>query len=300
MQYIFIVNQYAGEGGTEQKVREAISRLTQKNDCHIYITKSVGDATNYVKKVCKSEPLEEFRFIACGGDGTINEVFSGAMGHANASVTCYPCGSGNDFVKVFGAERFLDIEKLVTAPTKNIDVLKVGDRYSFNVVNFGFDTTVAIHINEERKKTGHGNKNGYKKGILSALITSMNNKLQVTADGTVINPAGQALLCTIANGTYVGGSFNCAPRAKVDDGLMEVCLLKPVSRFRFLRIIKPYSKGEHLTRKNMRDIVVYQQAKKVEVSAPEDFACCLDGEIIYKNHFTIEMLNGALPFACPE
>ena len=124
------------------------------------------------------------RFIACGGDGTINEVFNGAVGQKNVSVSCYPCGSGNDFVKAFGgAELFLDIAKLITAPTRKLDLLKVGDRYSNNVVNFGFDTTVAITINKERDKTGHGGKNAYTKGVVTALIKSMNNRCTVIADG---------------------------------------------------------------------------------------------------------------------
>lgn len=90
------------------------------------------------------------------------------------SVSCYPCGSGNDFVKAFGgAELFLDIAKLITAPTRKLDLLKVGDRYSNNVVNFGFDTTVAITINKERDKTGHGGKKRLTQGSCHALIKSM-------------------------------------------------------------------------------------------------------------------------------
>ncbi|WP_092477837.1 diacylglycerol/lipid kinase family protein [[Clostridium] polysaccharolyticum] len=174
------------------------------------------------------------------------------------------------------------------------------EHYSFNVVDFGFDTTVGIQINEERKRTGHGNKNAYKKGIIKALFKSRNNKCTVTADGQVINPDGRLLLSTIANGEYVGGSFHCAPRAKIDDGLMEVCLVKPISIFRFFKILFPYANGEHLDRNDMRDVIIYKQAKKVEVSAPEGFAYSLDGEIIYNNQFTIEILPRTLQFACPK
>lgn len=300
MQYIFVVNPCAGKNDNEKVIRETIPTILQKEDCSIYITKSVGDAKQFVKNTCEEKKNHELRFIACGGDGTINEVFSGAMGYANVSVSCYPCGSGNDFVKVFGAEKFKDIEKILTAPVRKIDVIKVGEHYSFNVVNFGFDTTVAIYMNEKRKKAGHGNKNAYKKGIFKALIKSMNNRCTVTADGHVLNPDGNLLLSTIANGGYVGGSFHCAPRSKIDDGLLEVCLFKPISRFRFFKLIAPYAKGEHLDRKDMRDIVVYQQAKKVNVSAPEGFAYSLDGEIVYEHEFTMEIIPDALQFACPE
>lgn len=301
MKYIFIVNPFAGNGERKKTVEEAIAKLPQKDECEIYDTQGVRDATKFVRSYCTAHKDEEVRFIACGGDGTINEVFDGAIGFENASVTCYPCGSGNDFVKAFGgAEKFSDISKLVSAKTIKIDALKVGDRYSVNVTNFGFDTTVAITINEERAKTGHGNKNAYTKGIVRALLTSMKNKCKVYADGELLNPKGDMLLCTLANGQYVGGSFKCAPRSKADDGLIDVCLIKPISRLRFVKILDTYTNGKHLYDPKMADILVYRQAKKVDVAAPEGFAYSLDGEIIYENNFTVEIAPSVLNFAVPE
>ena len=300
MKYVFIVNPHAGNTDRVQLIRNAIDGLPEKADCEIYPTKAPCDATAYVGKWCDEHPGEEVRFIACGGDGTVNEVFSGAVGRENVSVTCYPCGSGNDFVKAFGgADKFLSVPALLRAPTRPLDMLKAGDRYSDNGVNFGFDTTVAITINEERAKTGHGNKNAYTKGVVKALLTAMKNTFTVKADGETLNPGGKALLCTVANGQYVGGSFKCAPRAKTDDGLIEVCLIKPISRLRFVKILKPYTNGEHLDRADMKDIVVYRQAKKVEVDAPAGFAYSLDGEIIYESHFTVEIAPAAIQFAVP-
>ena len=154
MKYVFIINPRAGAEDNKEQIRAAVSRLEEKADCELYTTRGVGDATKFVRWYCEEHPGEAVRFIACGGDGTVNEVFNGAVGQENVSVACYPCGSGNDFVKAFGgAERFLDIEALVKAPTRKLDLLKVGDRYANNVVNFGFDTTVAITINKERAKT---------------------------------------------------------------------------------------------------------------------------------------------------
>ena len=300
MKYVFIINPKAGAEDLTSLIREAAAATEHAGSCEIYVTKFPGDATAEVTRRLDAEPEEDFRFIACGGDGTLNEVISGAALRKNASVTVYPCGSGNDFVKAFGgAERFLDVPALLSAPAKPLDLLKVGNRWSDNVVNFGFDTTVAITINEERAKTGHGNKNAYTKGVVKALLTSMNNRFTVKADGETLNPDGRALLCTVANGKYVGGSFCCAPRAETDDGLIEVCLIKPISRLRFVKILKPYTNGEHLDREDMKDIVVYRRAKKVEVDAPEGFAYSLDGEIVYEPHFTVEIVPGALLFAAP-
>lgn len=300
MKYIFIINPKAGAGENEKTVRTAIEELPQKESCEIYLTKAPGDAMEYVRKKSQSDKGEKFVFVACGGDGTINEVINGAAGNENAAVTCYPCGSGNDFVKCFGgSEKFSDLSALLEKKAKKIDLLKVGNRYSVNVTNFGFDTTVAITINKEREKTGHGNKNAYTKGVVTALIKSMKTECTVIADGETLNPDGKLLLCTAANGQYVGGSFKCAPRAKVDDGLMEVCLIKPISRLRFVKVLKPYTAGEHLDSEEMKDIIVYRQAKKLEVIAKPGFAYSLDGEIIYSDRFTIELEKGAVNFIAP-
>ena len=301
MKYFFILNPRAGEGGNETRLRTQIDGLSVADDCELYVTKGEKDATEFVKKQCEAFPDVDLMFIACGGDGTFSEVCNGAIGYKNAIVSCYPCGSGNDFVKTFGgAERFLDIKRIVETPIVNMDAIRVGDHYCVNVLNFGFDTTVAIHVQERRAQLGHGSKNSYTEGIIKALITSVRNEFKVYADGELMNPDGLGLFCTLGNGQYVGGSFKCAPRAVIDDGWIEVCVLKPCSRLRVPFLIGPYTKGEHLDNKRFQNLVTYKRAKKVEVIAPEGFAYSNDGEIIYENHFVAEIIEHALRLALPE
>ena len=301
MKYFFIVNPKAGAEDNLKIVKDKIAQAGLQDQCDIYVTTSKGNATIFANEYTMKHPDEEVRFIACGGDGTICEVFNAAINKKNVSVSVLPCGSGNDFVKVFGgADTFSDIRKIISAPVRKIDALKVGERYSVNVVNFGFDTTVAIQVNEDRDRTGKGSKSSYTKGIIKALITSMNNEFKVYADGELLNSDGRALLCTLGNGQYVGGSFKCSPRAKLDDGLMEVCLVRPISRLRVVQLIKSYSQGTHLDDPKLQDIMIYRQAKKVDVEAPEGFAYSLDGEIIYENRFTVEVVSDAINLAVPE
>ena len=301
MKYVFVINPHAGEVNAEAAIREAIETSEHKDSCEVYLTRGVEDATVFVREYCEKHPEEAVRFIACGGDGTLSEVFNGAVGHDNAEVSCYPCGSGNDFVKAYGgAEKFFDIDRVIKAKAEKIDLLKVGDRYSNNVVNFGFDTTVAITVNEGREKTGNAGKSLYTKGIVKALITSMKNRFKVYADGELLNPEGVSLLCTLSNDRYVGGSFCCAPLAELNDGYMEVCLVRPISRLRFISLIGVYTRGEHLNNPKFADIIVYRRAKKVKVEAPEGFAFSLDGEIIHQNRFTVEVVPLAVKFAAPE
>lgn len=301
MKYVFVVNPCAGQGGSQALIREAVAALPEKDDCEVYLTKGVGDAIQYVRARCGQSPDESIRFIACGGDGTINEVFNGAVGCKNASVTCYPCGSGNDFVKCFGGkERFSNVAALLHAPEQKLDLMKIGERYCVNICNFGFDTTVAITMNQVRNRKLLGGKNAYTTGVVKALLTAMKSKCTVTVDGEPLNPKGIMLLCTVANGQYVGGAFRCAPKASTSDGLLDACLVTPISRLRFVKLLGPYTKGEHLDSPDFADIITYRRGKTAVVDAQEGFAYFLDGEIIYSSHFTIEMVEGALRLAVPE
>ena len=149
MKHIFIVNPAAGK----EEFRNDLSRRLHSvsADFQVYLTKAPKDATRFVRKYC-SENSEPVRFYACGGDGTLSEVAAGIVGFENAELSCCPCGSGNDFVKYYGGEEaFRDIEALINAPSHPIDLIKINDTYSLNVVNFGFDTHVAKTMEKVRE-----------------------------------------------------------------------------------------------------------------------------------------------------
>ena len=301
MKHIFIYNPAAGRNSKEAiaELRESMKRYDGKIEYEFYPTKSQRDATVYVKARCEAEPDEQLRFYACGGDGTANEVLHGIVGAPNASMTVYPCGSGNDFVKYYGgAARFLDVDALIAAEEQTIDIMRIDDRYALNVTNFGFDTTVAKTMIAVKHKKIIGGEHAYTTGIVKALLTAMKNKCVVSVDGEQLND-GKLLLCTVANGKYVGGAFCCAPRSDNTDGLLEICLVTPISRFTFVKLLTPYKNGEHLDDPRFRKHITYRRGKSVHVEAPEGFAFSLDGEIVYKNDFTIEICPGAIRFAVP-
>lgn len=300
MKHLFVVNPAAGKENVLTRLKEKVASLFPQLDAEFYETKAEKDATAFVKNYCKSHP-EEVRFYACGGDGTLNEVVSGAVGFPQASVTSYPCGSGNDFVKYYGGkEAFLDLEDLILGNEEKIDVMKIGDRYAINATHFGFDSAVAKTMANVRRKKIIGGKNAYTTGVIKALFTAMKNACRVSVDEEELNPAGSILLCTVANGQYVGGSYRCAPRSLDNDGLLEVCLVRPISIFTFLKLMNDYKVGTHLDNPAFQKFTVYRRAKKVKISAPEGFVYSLDGELVTGSEFTVEVLPRALRFLVPR
>ena len=297
MKHVFIINPVAGFENSFNTLSKNLQKYKNDYDITLYVTSSVKDATEFSREFALSHKEDEIRFYSCGGDGTLNEVVNGIVGIKNASVTCYPCGSGNDFIKsVGGKEKFLDLEKLFNAKNRLVDVIKVNNAYSLNVINLGLEAHVCKVANSLKGKT----KNPYTRGIIDALFRGMKHSVWVEVDGKIINPDGKLLLSSFANGGYAGGKYNCAPNYKIDDGLMEICLVKPVSIFTLLRLIKKYEKGLHLQDKRFDKIVTYKQSNSVRLYSSNEFDLCVDGEIYTDKEFILQVIENAINFAIPE
>ncbi len=299
MKHIFIINPAAGSHDATEKIKQDIENSNLNIDYEIYRTSEPGDATRYIKSVCK-DTENTYRFYACGGDGTLNEVVSAIVGVKHASATVYPHGSGNDFIKYYGSiEDFSDLESLVNGVECQIDIMKVGEKYSVNVVHFGFDTAVLRTMMKVRRHKIFGGKNAYTTGVVTAFINGMKTKCEVLVDGKQIG-SNIMLLCTVANGKYVGGKYQCAPKSDNSDGFMEVCYVSTLSRIKFLQLINCYTKGQHLDDPRLKKYITYCKGKEVEIIGEnEDFCVSLDGELNIGKQFKVEMLKHAVNFAVP-
>ena len=300
MKHIFIVNPCAGAESAENIIREKLKNENFDEDFEIYITKKSLDATEYVQKCCEEAPNTAFRFYACGGDGTLNEVASGAVGHANAEIACYPCGSGNDYIKYYGEITDFTLKRLKNGTVTPIDMICVNGKYAVNACHFGFDSYVAQKMARLRRKALIGGKNSYTTAVACGVLRAMKNDYSVEVDGELLNPDGKMLLCTVANGGYVGGGYHCAPRSDNADGLLEVCFVKPISVIKFLKLMGTYRRGEHLGNPKFEKYIEYRQAKTLAVKSPRPMPVSLDGEVEIYTEFSVGIEPHAVKFVVPE
>ena len=299
MKHVFIINPASGTNDHENEIRQILAGCNRLSECEIHVTTSEQDATEFVDTWCRRH-REAVRFYACGGDGTLNEVVSGIIHHPEASVACYPCGSGNDFVKYYGGkDNFMDIPSLMDAEEVTIDAMRVADHYSVNVTNFGFDTKVCLAMAKYRHTPVIGGKHAYTAGIVNAFFKGMRTKVKVVADDEVLRD-DDILLCTVANAQYIGGAYRCAPYSSNDDGYLDICLVKPVGRLGLLKLIKTYERGEHLNDPRFKDLIVYRRAKKLHIEGGDDFAVTVDGETFSAPTVDIEILPKSIRLALPE
>ncbi len=300
MKHIFVVNPMAGGRDSSDDIANALVNI--QADIEIYRTRGSRDATRFVAERLQQAGGEPLRFYSCGGDGTLNEVVSGVMqggGGPNVEVACYPCGSGDDFVRYWPEADFRDIEALVNGTAVPVDVMSLGNRYCVNTLNYGFEAAVCHTMAEVRRVPLLGGSMAYTTGIVASLATGRHNRCRVTVDGEMWLD-GEVLLLSVANGQYAGGGYHCAPRAKNDDGQLEVMAVKPMSIPRFAKLIKYYKNGELLDREELRSLVSYRRGSHIEIDPLADSYVATDGEIVPGRRFDVECLHHAVNFVVPR
>lgn len=299
MKHIFIVNTVAGEHSCLEEVKKAIANESEAIDYELFTPNSAKDNVSQIKEYLEAHPDEEVRFYACGGDGTLNKVASGIYGYPNASLAVLAYGSGNDYIKYYAdLKAFRNVENAMHGTEKRIDIMQVNGRFAINATHFGLDSVVAKVMHKIRRYPIIGGKMCYPIAVLRAFLTGMRTKCTVYADGEKLNE-GKICLCTIANGKYVGGSYKCAPRSLNDDGWLEVCLIKPVSRIKFALLKKSYTHGTHLDNPKFKDIIVYRRAKQVVIEGGKGFCVSLDGEVLNSERIVVENKQQAIRFVVP-
>ena len=302
MKYFFIINgRKEVTSNTEllkKNIEDARPDFEENGDSiDVYVTKGIGDGTRVVRIYSDLHPSERVCFVACGGDRTIGEVASGIVGFSNKCMAIIKMGeTGNDFVKCFPDKDFTDVKALLKGSIKEVDIIKINDSYSLNVCDFGFDSVAGSIANEYLED---GRKNPYEWGIARAILTARFNAIKVVADGEKLG-GHFMLLCSVGNGQYVGGGYRCVPLSVMDDGLMDVCFLKPMTLFGFLRLLPLYKRGEHLESKSFKNRIVYRQVKHVEVSSPKMIELCIDGEMLPGTKFSFDILPKAVKLVLPN
>jgi len=298
--FIFVVNPKAGKNNNAvmyiDKIKAAIK--TYNLDGEIYITQAALDAKNFVKKRCENLDRPT-RFYACGGDGTINEVINGAVNCPLASVGLLPLGSGNDYVKSFGDVDFLDLNAQINGNPKDVDLVKIGDRYVANMCNIGFDASVAHNFTKFKVMPGVSGKSAYAISVFYTLLQKLARPMHIVLDdGTEI--FDDMLLCSVSKGIYCGGQYKTAPRADVSDGFIDVCPIKKLSRIQFINFIGFYKKGVHFDIPSLSRYVAYHKCKKATIKNANSIPVTYDGEPAFINgDVTFEVAEKAVKIIIP-
>ena len=295
--HYIIFNPTAGSRNAQSRLQAQLDALSP-TPYTVLITRDAGDATRLVRQV-RAQETGPLRFYAAGGDGTLGEVATALIHTPDAAVGVWSCGSGNDYARMYGGvDRFLDLKQQTTAPTVLVDMIKVNGYAAINVVNLGLEAHAAATMMRFRNTPVMGGKRAYWVGAISAVTKHLNTNCTIHLDGQPFYE-GNLLTASFASGQYIGGGFHCAPKAINDDGLMDVCAIRPVSRRRLVSLLGTYQKGGHLDSPDFEGIRLYRRAKRAAISCQKETVLCLDGEIIKGKQFDLELLPLSVRFILP-
>ncbi len=303
--YCLIVNPIAGKGATLKAIPEIESILNSLNvEYDIILTEYRGHAIALAEEAGSNGYTS---VVAVGGDGTANEVINGLMQAANAgkltsSLAVFPVGRGNDFSYGMGVPQDLEsaCKLLDKGNTRKIDIglVKGGDypegRYFGNGVGIGFDTIVGF---EAAKLPS------FISGIPAYLIAALKTiflyfrapLLRVEMDGEVLEQP--CLLVSLMNGKRMGGSFMFAPESESDDGLLNLCIAKQVTRLQVLGLFPKVMSGtqeDHFA-------IKMPTAQKVKITALSgSLPVHADGETICEagKELEVSILKQQLQLVC--
>ena len=304
MKHFFIMNPAAGKGTKFHNLIDDIHKVCDRRKVYyeIHVTEKIGEATDFVRDICKSSD-EPIRFYACGGDGTIKEVANGIVGFDHAELGVIPIGTGNDFVRNFEhSAMFFDIDAQLDGETRKIDLLKYNGKYAVNLINIGFDCEVAKQVGYNRRSMFVPSGLVYPAGILQK-ITQFDTAIargKIYFDGNLYSKEKHQA-CVFANGSYYGGGYHAAPASSVYDGLMDCCIIDKISLATFLKVLPSYKAGTHLTNPSVPSVFAYKKCKQVDFlfEVPTDIS--VDGEIErIRNRLTISVEPNAVTFCAPK
>ena len=296
MKHLFIINPAAGSRNRTKEYSVAIHEICSARnlDYRIEVSSAPGECTRIAREAAKTG--EQVRIYACGGDGTLNEVAAGAAGFPNASVTVFSGGSGNDFVKLFNDPKaFFDLERLLDAEEAEFDMIRCNGDLALNICSVGLDARIGTDVtNYKRLPLLHGHT-AYVASTVINVIRGIHEHYVVEIEGERID-GRQTMICA-CNGRFYGGGFNPVPEADPTDGLMDVLLVKAVSRGLIPAVVGKYKNGRYA---ELPKWVRHFKTNAVKIICDQPTAINLDGELRTSTEIRMTISDKKIRFFYPK
>jgi diacylglycerol kinase (ATP) len=294
MKLAFLVNPISDRGRGRAHGQGAAARLRSRGaEIDLVETQSFSQT---VEKAALLTTSDCDVVVAVGGDGTANAVANGLMNTAEGmrpAMGLIPCGRGNDFAAKLGLKD-LDRahEALHLGRRRRVDVGKTEAGFFLGVAGAGFDSKVARRA--QRQVPFLTGSMVYVFALLLTLAELDAIPAKISYDEGFYE--GSILFVVAGNTDRYGGGMRITPRASLDDGLLDMCIIKPVSRFTLLRVLPRVFRGGHLD----HPAVLYAQTRSVTIESTKPAELFADGEFIQALPAKIETLPSALEVIVPK
>ncbi|WP_430535842.1 diacylglycerol kinase [Listeria rocourtiae] len=281
---LIIYNPVAGQRKF-QKLMPVAEQILEEADFDVTLiptTEQVKSAT----KIAKQGVLDGFEIIvAAGGDGTVNDVINGLMqAPSQPSFGVLPVGTTNDFARALGMAKdpIEALHIIASGKTVKVDVGRANDEYFINNAAGGKITEITYAVKESMKN---------KIGRLAYLVSGIKllpklapKQVKITHDNGVFEGKILLLFATLTNS--VGGMEKLCPPAILNDGYMDLLILKKVSPAKLLKLLVSIKNGSHLQSQD----VVYVRTKQAQIECDTSLNISYDGVYGGETPYKLEVL----------
>ncbi len=278
MRILVIVNPVAGDQRAYRLLPKIKKWLSESP--HEFFFSIPGSPKEIDSQIINATAQGMHAILLCGGDGTVHKALP-AIAKTNIPFGLLPCGRGNDLARNIGLSAKLRKNcRLPSHPFFHKYDLPTINHIPFaSIAYVGFDAEVNKLANDG--KGYWGGKIGYIVCVLKALIKFRPFDIEITIDRQSWRE--RVMMVAMANGSYYGGGMKIAPEAMMDDGLLNVCIVKELSKWELLREFPKVFKGTHISNPNF----IMKSGQTVKIVSDEDRAIYADGEYV-----------GSLPAEC--
>ncbi len=302
MRYVFIANPVSGGYDTAKIYISYIKKYCREHSFvyTFFETEYRGHATKIARDEAKTG--DDVRIYGFGGDGTLHEIVEGVLGFDNAEIGIFAFGSGNDYIRAFtrNEELFRNVSAQINGDSRRVDVIKSSNgRYALNQCAIGLDAKVAMHMEEFKGLPMISGPMAYNISVAKCVFSHFGVPMHVVIDDKK-HIDGEFMMALVANGPFYGGGYEGAPKAKLDDGLLDVVLIKKVGRLKFAKLIGIYKKGKHLQDARFKDVLTYIQCKKIDIKTKHSTVIAFDGECSKANLASLQIMPSAVKFIVPK
>ncbi len=296
MKHLFIINPAAGSFNRTVSYCEKIHALCRKRklDYQVRVSTQPGECREFARQA--AETGEEYRIYSCGGDGTLNEVVTGCAGYPNVAITTYSAGSGNDFTKLFSdPDAFRNLEKLMDVEEETFDLIRCNNALSLNICSVGLDARIGTDVANYKRIPLLSGFRAYAASTVVNVARGIAEHYVVDIEGERID-GRQTMIC-VCNGRYYGGGFNPVPEADPTDGLLDVLIVKEVTRMQVPAVVGKYKAGQYA---QLPHLVRHFKTRALTITCDMPTAVNVDGELLMARTVNMSIADEKIRFFYPK
>jgi YegS/Rv2252/BmrU family lipid kinase len=295
---IFLVNPISGTADKSRLLKEIAASTTEKKiPFEILDTNAAGDYTDLREKIISRQVTD---VVIIGGDGTFSGV-AGALLDLNIQFGIIPMGSGNGLARSgripVSTKKAIDL--LFTGTPVAIDGMMINGRFSCMLCGIGFDAQVAHDFAKQSKR----GLQSYVRVALRNFFGAKHYSFSIQSSAQTINT--EAFFISVANSNQFGNNFTIAPQASLQDGLLDIVIVKKMSKwllpFEVLGQVAGINALQELDDRINRKNIVYFQAAALSIENKQHAPLHIDGDPIqHADVYNITVLPKAFRLILPS